>query len=299
MSGYNISAVERDTGLSRDVLRMWERRYGFPTPERDGKGERVYSREQVERLRLIKRLMDQGHRPGRLIASSPDELAGLAPRRPPPVPVATTGEGIEELLTLLKTHETSVFHSALQSRLARAGLQRFVDETVAPLAQRVGEAWQEGEVEVFEEHLFTEVILRVLRQAIAGLPAGLRPPRILLTTPPEELHALGMLMAEALFALDGATCVSLGTQMPASDIQRAAMSHRADVVALSLSSAFPARQVGPLLKQLRELLPVEIELWVGGSGALRMPLPGGVLRLPTLDAASLALRQWRETHPDR
>ena len=60
--GLTIAAVERDTGLSKDVLRMWERRYGFPTPGRDANGNRLYCDEQVERLRMIKRLLDQGYR---------------------------------------------------------------------------------------------------------------------------------------------------------------------------------------------------------------------------------------------
>jgi len=59
----SIAAVERDTGLSKDALRIWERRYGFPTPQRDGSGERAYPLEQVEKLRIVKRLMDGGHRP--------------------------------------------------------------------------------------------------------------------------------------------------------------------------------------------------------------------------------------------
>jgi hypothetical protein len=59
----SISAVERDTGLSKDTLRIWERRYGFPMPDRDNLGERSYPFEQVERLRTIKRLLDAGHRP--------------------------------------------------------------------------------------------------------------------------------------------------------------------------------------------------------------------------------------------
>ncbi len=80
---FNIAAVERETGLSKDVLRMWERRYGFPLPERDGNGERLYPAAQLDRLRLIKRLMDQGHRPGKLIAASNEELAQLAPRLRP------------------------------------------------------------------------------------------------------------------------------------------------------------------------------------------------------------------------
>ena len=76
---FNIAAVERETGLSKDVLRMWERRYGFPVPARDGHGERAYSADQVARLAQIKRLMDQGHRPGKLMALAPETLAELAP----------------------------------------------------------------------------------------------------------------------------------------------------------------------------------------------------------------------------
>ncbi|NCV31800.1 MAG: MerR family transcriptional regulator, partial [Betaproteobacteria bacterium] len=74
----SISAVERDTGLSKDTLRVWERRYGFPEPVRDSLGERLYPVEQVERLRLIRRLMDAGHRPGKIMRMKPDQLQMLA-----------------------------------------------------------------------------------------------------------------------------------------------------------------------------------------------------------------------------
>ena len=63
----SISQVERDTGLSKDTLRMWERRYGFPQPSRDPFGERLYDAPQIDKLRVIKRLMDAGQRPGRLM----------------------------------------------------------------------------------------------------------------------------------------------------------------------------------------------------------------------------------------
>ena len=66
----------------------------------------------------------------------------------------------------------------MQQRLARQGLQRFVQDTVAPLTRRVGEAWEDGSFEVFEEHLFTELTKRLLRQAIAALPGGPRRPRV-------------------------------------------------------------------------------------------------------------------------
>lgn len=292
---FNIAAVERDTGLSKDVLRMWERRYGFPVPERDLNGERLYPADQVDRLRLIKRLMDLGHRPGKLIATPAEELTALAPRRPRAsenIP-ASAAEDLSELLALIKQHDAAGYQQAMQQRLARQGLQRFVQDTVSPLTHQVGEAWEDGRFEVFEEHLFTELTKRLLRQAIAALPGGPRRPRVLLTSVPDETHILGLLMAEALFALEGAECIPLGPQMPLLEIARAAEAHRADIVALSFSVAFPQRQIPSLLQQLRMVLPAGIELWCGGGGVVRLSAPEGVRLIPTLDGAVDALAKWR------
>lgn len=290
---YNIAAVERETGLSKDVLRMWERRYGFPAPERDAHGERSYPAPQVERLRLIKRLLDQGHRPGKLLSLDDPALHALAPRRSgqrlPPAPDSE----ISNLLGLLRQHDTPALAQALQQRLTRDGLARFVQDSIAPLTREVGAAWERGELQVFEEHLFTEQAKRVLRQAIGSLHGRDGRPRILLTTPPDELHALGLLMAEALLTLDGAECIPLGTQMPVGDIVRAAAAHRADIVALSFSQAYPGRQVTPLLQQLRQQLPATTVLWAGGAGVQRLSSSSGIQLLPDLADAGSALAAWR------
>ena len=297
---FNIAAVERDTGLSKDVLRMWERRYGFPVPERDANGERLYPADQVERLRLVKRLMDQGHRPGKLLALPADELAGLAPRRPRAgdagAPPSLNGE-LGDLLALIKQHDAVGYQQAMQQRLVRQGLLGFVQDTVAPLTQQVGEAWEEGRFEVFEEHLYTELTKRLLRQAIATLPAGRQGPRVLLTSLPDEQHVLGLLMVETLFALEGAECIPLGTQMPLLEISRAAEAHAADIVALSFSVAFPQRQIGGLVQHLRQTLPPATGLWIGGGGIRRLAPQAGVALLPELADATRALQQWRSEHP--
>ena len=73
-SGISIAAVERDTGLGKDTLRVWERRYGFPHHDRDQFGERVYPIEQVDKLRVLRRLMDGGHRPGKVINLQIEQL---------------------------------------------------------------------------------------------------------------------------------------------------------------------------------------------------------------------------------
>lgn len=292
-----ISAAERETGLGKDTLRVWERRYGFPLPERDANGERLYPAEQVDRLRLIKRLMDQGHRPGRLMAASEEELQALyTPATAPARHDAADDALVRNLLALVKTHDVPQLRSALNQAMLRQGLQDFVLHSLAALNHAVGEAWMNGEFEIFEEHLYTEQVQALLRQAISTLPARSGSPRILLTTVPEEQHGLGLLMAEALLALDGATCVSLGTQTPLFDIAMAARSQQADVVALSFSAAYSSRQVAPQLAQLRAMLPEATELWAGGSGAGKLAAQGGIRAMPTLPDALAALAAWRETH---
>ena len=289
---YSIAAVERDTGLSKDVLRMWERRYGFPQPGRDTNGERSYPAEQVERLRLIKRLMDQGHRPGKLMQASPDSLTQLLPRIPSKPQSADTAP-LLPLLDCILESDTGGFQQMMQQRLAREGLQRFVLDTVAPLTVAVGIAWEEGRIAVFEEHLYTEQTKRLLRQALVALPEGRCSPRILLTTPADEQHELGLLMAEVLLTLEGATCIPLGTQMPVVDIQRAAEVYAVDIVALSISASYPLRKVAPMLLQLRQLLPEKTAVWAGGAAMLRQPLREGIVKLTSLNAAIEALHLWR------
>lgn len=295
---FNIAAVERDTGLSKDVLRMWERRYGFPVPSRDSNGERCYPAEQVDRLRQIKRLIDLGHRPGKLIATPQDELGALTSRRSKSATMnaAVDDSDLGELLALIKQHDAAAYQQAMQQRLARQGLQRFVQDTVAPLTRQVGEKWEDGSFEVFEEHLYTELTKRLLRQAIATLPGGPRGPRALLTSVPDEQHVLGLLMVEALFALEGAECIPLGTQMPLLEIGRAAEAHQADIVALSFSLAFPQRQIPGLLQQLRLVLPEKTVLWAGGGGVTRVTRTGDAELITTLDDALEALATWRLQH---
>ena len=288
-----IGAVERDTGLSKDTLRVWERRYNFPQPSRDAFGERLYPTEQIDKLRAIKRLMDQGLRPGKIMHHSLDELMHLGcPRAAAFEPAAPAELGA--LMDLIRQHEMDALRRAMGQTALKHGLAHFVLNLVAPLNVMVGDAWIGGQLEVFEEHLYTEVLQGVLRNAIATVPRHAGSPRVLLTTLPQEEHGLGLLMVEALLTLDGAHCVSLGVETPVADIVRAAASQRSDIVALSFSSAYPVNQLLSGLTQLRSALPDTVDLWAGGSAtSMSRKTPEQVSLLPSLGAIQTALHAWR------
>lgn len=295
----SIAAVERDTGLSKDTLRVWERRYGFPQPGRDTFGERAYPLEQVEKLRAIKRLMDAGHRPGRIVALPIEDLRRIgdstrttAVRRFD----AQSEPQLRAYVDLLRQHDIDGLRRGLARALLRLGLARFVLEVAAPLNALVGDHWMRGHLEIFEEHLYSESMHVVLRHAIGNVPPGdaNERPRVLLTTFPNESHGLGLLMAEAMFLVEGARCVSLGTQTPIWDIVLAAAAQRADIVALSFSSVLSPASVAEGLGELRDKLPRTVEIWAGGAAPVLQRRPtAGVLALASMDEIAASVRRWR------
>jgi DNA-binding transcriptional MerR regulator/methylmalonyl-CoA mutase cobalamin-binding subunit len=293
----SIAAVERDTGLSKDTLRVWERRYGFPAPGRDALGERSYPVDQVERLRIIKRLLDGGHRPGRVVTLPLDELDRLSARASselrPPVEGAPPPD-LQRCIDLLRSHEIEGLRRQLSQAQMRMGLGRFISDVLVPLNTAIGDAWMRGQLEIFEEHVYTEVQQIVLRSALATLPdPGLALPRVLLTTFPGEPHAQGLLLAEAIFAIDGARCISLGAQTPVWDIALAAKALKVDIVALGFSGCMNPNQVVDGLVELRRKVAPEVAIWVGGSAPVlsRRPVPG-VKALGGLMSIHTALQAW-------
>jgi len=297
----SIAAVERDTGLSKDTLRIWERRYGFPTPGRDPAGERCYPLDQIEKLRVIKRLMDAGHRPGRIVPLPIAQLRVLIEQTVDLAPhgavAALASADLRTHLQFIRQHDMAGLRAALCRLQARVGLSPFVNEVVAPLNVAVGEAWLHGDLQLWEEHLYTETLQVLLRQAIAAVPPLPAPagPRVLLTTFPGEPHTLGLLMAEAILTLEGCPCINLGTQTPPWDIVLAARACDIDIVALSFTACLNPNQVIEGLTELRTKLHPRVALWAGGGAPVlhRRRLPG-VQPFATLETVPAALTGWRE-----
>jgi MerR family transcriptional regulator, light-induced transcriptional regulator len=287
---YSIGAVERSTGLTKDTLRVWERRYGFPKPQRDELGERLYQGADVDKLRVIKRLIDRGYRPGKIVGLPVNDLKRLADS----LGEVDTPAELVPLIEIVKSHRAGELEGVLSQVLARSGLQRFVLDTIAPLNYHIGVAWMRGQLEVFEEHIYTEVVQSLIRTAIRGIRGNEGRPRVLLTTLPGEQHSLGMLMVQALLSVEGALCISLGPQTPVEEIGMAAQRHDADIIALSFSAAFPASHLFESVTDLRGRLAQGRSLWIGGGHPAipRCAVPG-VTPLQHLHDINRALARWR------
>lgn len=314
---HTIADVARETGIQKDTLRVWERRYGFPLPSRDDAGERRYGADQLSRLRQIKRLLDAGHRPGGVVSLPPDGLAlhikalsglpvgggttrlkrGVVTQNPES---ETQQTDWSQWMTWVRDGAVDSLHQALGQHALKHGLVQTVEGLLGPLGHAVGEAWLAGNITVYQEHLYTEAAQRFLQEALGTAdrqhPAPRSAPRILLTTLPGEMHTLGLLMAECMLALEGCERRSLGRDTPLSDVVQAVEQWQMDVVALSVSALPAATSVWAALGQLREALPSRVAIWVGGASAhlRRRHIPEGIWVMQSAQALSLQVQRWRE-----
>jgi methanogenic corrinoid protein MtbC1 len=217
-------------------------------------------------------------------------------RREPPVERALNDDGVWTYLALIGQHDMAQLRQSLARDLARVGTVRFLTEVLVPLNAAVGEAWLRGQMPVFEEHAYTEAVQTLLHQTIAATPpapAGAQP-CVLLATLPGEPHGLGLLMVEAVLALEGAACVSLGVQTPVWDIVLAARAYRADIVALSFSGCTGPNATVDALTEMRAKLSPRTAMWVGGGApVLQRRRIAGVQPLGGLAGLQEALLSWR------
>ncbi len=269
--GYPIRAVAKATGLPEDTLRSWERRYQAVTPERTNRG-RLYGDAEVRRLLLLRRAVECGHTIGRLARLSDAELQELIARAECYAGDHRSG-GAHASPTLRKLFDSLAVYDfdAVNEELGRlAALLRprdLVHEVVLPVMRYAGENWEKGRLQVAHEHLLSAAVRSLLGGLIRLHAGGDRGGRLLLTTPPGELHEFGILAAAMLAAGQGFRVNYLGPNLPAREILFAAGKNKPRAVILGLTKINATRTVRAGIQRLRRELPEECELWIGGGGA--------------------------------
>ena len=269
----HIREVVRITGLRREQLYMWQRRYGFPNPLRDAFGDRVYPPDQVARLKLIKQLLSEGWRAGAVVPladSALQSMLGLAVDEPTPLP-----SEIETAVKLLSQHRVGELQNHLSKLLVGQGLRKFLEQTLIPLNEAVHERVVRGEMQNFQELRFADLAQRLLRD-VTRLVRPTRDARhVLLATPPNDPNQLGLAILELLLFTEGVNCLSLGAGVPAQEIAGAASAYKVALVVLLFDRGISGKIAGQEIRGLRAALPPELPLVVSGRAVnlLAKPIP--------------------------
>jgi MerR family transcriptional regulator, light-induced transcriptional regulator len=290
-----IGALSTATGIPVDTIRTWERRYGYPLPERKPSGHRVYALSTVPRLRRVAQAIARGHRAAEVLPATESALEVLLASLPPAItesaaPGADVASGMlmpadaAEVLQWIRGFDAERLKRWFQTDWARLGPLQFLEYRAAAFLRAVGDAWAAKELEVRHEHFASAVLGDFLRSVRQPLEDRARGPIAALATLPGELHGLGLEMAALVFALADWRPLILGVDTPIDQI--AALTEEVPIAVVALSCVEPqdSRRTAQV-RALRRRLPRRLPLVVGGSGA---PDVTGTVTLPDLPA----LERW-------
>ena len=285
----SIGEICRETGLSPHTIRVWERRYGRPKPQRLPSGHRRFTQDQVRWLRQVSEALSLGLRPGRVLRLPEAELEELlASKRSQ----EEEREEVQELLAYAQGFERAALEHALQAFRSEHGARACLFELVAPLVRAAGAAWVEGSMNIRHEHFLTEVLEGFMRSLRDSFGAPGRSEEVVLATLEGERHALGLQMAALVFAAHGIGVRVLGTSLPLHEIAASAAEKRTAAVGVSVSLCTSGPESDRALAQLRVMLPSAATLLAGGEGVRRVRRgPRGIVYLRELGDLERWLRK--------
>lgn len=299
---FTIRAASALTGVNPNTLRAWERRYGLVVPERTPKGYRLYTEDDVQRLRLIQRALQRGISVGRVMDHLEDseslkvllddlEREPQTARPPRTVEVSLAACGLSGTTTIQLParggrgpgdHSLDEFADQLEKaaiRFDRVALERSFSRAtglyslrdsfyraLAPALTRVGERYLKNLGSVAEEHFLTAFAREKLLAALAGLRPLHQQPRVLCACVPGEQHELGLMLLALEFGLEGVSTLYLGANVPAEALLHATTGSNLRAAVLSATMAVPLDAMVEARARLQERSR-RLRVFVGGPAA--------------------------------
>ena len=273
---YPIKVVSQMTGLSVHVIRAWEKRYHVVEPDRTDTNRRLYSVDDIEKLRLLNDASHLGHNIGRLANLSLSELKNLLSKEKRNIPedkagLKYTGTNIDEILSecleAIINYDAKKFESILLNTSARLTQPVLIEDVVIPLVYKIGDMWHSGELRVANEHLASSVIRSFLFNLLESYSINDSAPVLVSATPIGQEHELGALIAGVIAASAGWKVVYLGSNLPAEEIGSVVSYLNAKVVAISLVYPSDDPSLPKELKKLKQILTSNISIIAGGRAA--------------------------------
>ncbi|MGB8329270.1 MAG: MerR family transcriptional regulator [Polyangiales bacterium] len=270
---YRVGMVSKMSGLSTHTLRMWEKRYAAVLPKRTEAGGRLYTDADVERLRLLHKLVESGHSIGGIARLADVDLRHMAAAFsiPASAPASQHLPAIRErvisAIEHLRIEEAALVlsHAALSTEPCE-----FLKMIVGPILVEVGDRWERGELRIVHEHACSAVMRGLLFSLMRLYPSTDATRRVVVATPANEDHELGALMVAMLAAMHGWSVLYLGPDLPAEEIAYAVANTNAEALMLSITNLSPEASERELTA-IERAVPERVLILAGGRAAKAPP----------------------------
>ncbi len=270
---YTIRYVAQRTGLTPHVIRAWENRYRAVVPLRSPTNRRLYSEDDVRRLKTLKRLTDAGHTISRVAGLTPSDLANLARHEASVAPqtpslIHSRQPNIDDHFNACLSAVTGLDPDGLEQAYAQAAIDltrpALLNSVIVPLFEKIGDMWRNGELKIVNEHMATSVTRVFLRNMLRATAVSATAPKIFISTAAGQWHDLGALTVALTAAEIGWQAIYYGPNLPAEEIAAAVKQSGARAVAVSITHQLDPVPLIDELRKLRRYLEKDVALFVGG-----------------------------------
>jgi MerR family transcriptional regulator, light-induced transcriptional regulator len=272
MNTHRIHRVAKLTGLSKDVIRVWERRFALLKPTRGANRYRNYSDEDVALLRFLKEQLDAGGSIGELSKLGREELLDRARASAPQVSFVdnTFSRLLRELLSTLNPFNRVTFEKRLNGAVAVVPFEEALHGILLPLQEQVGQLWHDGHLNVAIEHYVTKQIQQKIFSAMNQLPVAEFGTKVVVACPPGEEHDIAALAVAYRCRVRGCRVYFLGANVPLASLTNLCKQVEPDLTIISFPLTLSEANATELVHALaHEVNPVS-HLAVGGHGARAM-----------------------------
>ena len=273
---YPIRYVAHKTGLSTHIIRVWEKRYQTIIPKRTDSNRRIYNKDDIQRLNLLKKAVTAGHSISQIAKLDTEELSRLLKLEvsEDPTSVNARKQSSDARASFYRRSLDAVINldaTCLESILDQAAVHltksELIQAVIAPLCKEIGALWRRGEMKIVNEHMATTVIRAFLWNLLRSVEISPASPRIILATPTGHRHELGALTIGLVASESGWESLYFGPSLPAEEIAAAAAYTNAQAVALSVTYYTDNHRLISEVKKLRRYLDTNTALLLGGQGA--------------------------------
>jgi DNA-binding transcriptional MerR regulator/methylmalonyl-CoA mutase cobalamin-binding subunit len=264
---FRIATVAELTGVPEPTLRAWERRYGVPVPERAASGYRLYGETEVDEIRLMRTLCDEGMAAAEAARQVTSRRGSRGPKREAVHGADPYRAAVSAMLDSVMDFDTEAFEQEVRRLPLLGGVTTILDRVVVPFLREVGDRWHSGDFSIAHERLATERMSTFLRDLLR-LATDDEPTRerVLLACFGDDEHELGLFIAAIRLATWGYRSVVLGGRIPPSSLHTAVKLVGPRLVALSITLPITRSRARELAEEYAAAC-ANVPWVVGGSGA--------------------------------
>lgn len=272
----SIKMVSSRSGLSPQLIRTWEKRYGAVEPQRSSTNRRLYSESDLEKLILLKRATAMGLAISTIAQLTIADLYELVDKRVISEVMNdldrskndTAEYHLSNCINAIKYYDYAGFESSLLNASSSLGQQTLIEKVIYPLLNRTGDFWMNGEFQIAQEHMVSTIVRSILGSMLVSGKINIEGQTVLVTTPNRQKHELGALMSAVTAMTLGWKVVYLGPDLPVEEIANAVVRHKADALALSITYPISDSLLKMDLTRLKKIMKPDIPIFIGGQGAI-------------------------------